>query len=224
MVLFYAPPAPAAARDVLNAEGAYGSRDLVHTSEHQANWDAALGRISSMCHMFLPAAINEYLPRPKATEGVNLLSGKDEAGKDTTHAQQKAAAAVPREIISWIKPNLTISLIDDQTLLTPAHIQPQVVLHMLPYACHLGSTWLSFVTNAHAQQQRKPPAQSDLDRMHVAHGMRFGGCATARLHPPGQSTTPGHTCLDSLVKMHNVMRLSSPRRSNATGSTWTKTP
>lgn len=32
-VLFYASPAPAAARDFLNAEGAYGSRDLVHTSE-----------------------------------------------------------------------------------------------------------------------------------------------------------------------------------------------
>lgn len=39
---------------------------------------------------------------------------------------QRAAAAAPREVISYIKPNLTISLVDDQTVLVPTNILPQV--------------------------------------------------------------------------------------------------
>lgn len=43
-------------------------------------------------------------------------------------AQQRAAAAAPREVISYIKPNLTISLVDEQSVLTPTQILPQVWL------------------------------------------------------------------------------------------------
>lgn len=47
----------------------------------------------------------------------------------SVQAAQRAAAAAPREIISFIKPNLTISLVDDQSVLTPAQILPQVGSH-----------------------------------------------------------------------------------------------
>ena len=46
-------------------------------------------------------------------------------------AQQRAAAAAPREVISYIKPNLTISLVDEQSVLTPTQILPQVWLHTI---------------------------------------------------------------------------------------------
>ena len=76
--------------------------------------------------LLLAAAIVAYLPRPKVEAGVNLLSGKNDAGEERTQAEQSAEAAKPREIISFLKPNITISLIDDQSAYERSAILPQV--------------------------------------------------------------------------------------------------
>lgn len=67
-----------------------------------------------------------YLPRPKVVAGVNLLSGKNDKGVERTQAEQSAEADAPREIISFLKPNLTISLVDDATVYERSQIVPQV--------------------------------------------------------------------------------------------------
>lgn len=72
------------------------------------------------------AAVNAYLPRPKVVAGVNLLSGKNEEGQERTQAEQSAEAGKPREIISFLKPNLTITLVDDATVYERSAIEAQV--------------------------------------------------------------------------------------------------
>lgn len=72
--------------------------------------------------------MNTYLPRPKVIAGVNLLSGKNEEGEARTQKEQSAEADKPREIISFLKPNLTITLVDDATVYERSAIVPQVGL------------------------------------------------------------------------------------------------
>mmetsp|Transcript_8115 Transcript_8115/g.24117 ORF Transcript_8115/g.24117 Transcript_8115/m.24117 type:complete len:668 (-) Transcript_8115:416-2419(-) len=77
--------------------------------------------------------LNAYMPRPKVTDGVNLLSGKNDDGKEATQEEQKAAAAAPREIINFLKPNITINLIDlDFKPIARAQLQPNQLawIHM----------------------------------------------------------------------------------------------
>ena len=75
--------------------------------------------------------MNKYLPRPKVAQGVNLLSGKNDAGEQRTQAEQAAAAAAPREIINFLKPNISISIVDDRTEYANGQIVPQVS-HIAP--------------------------------------------------------------------------------------------
>ena len=70
--------------------------------------------------------MNRYLPRPKVAEGVNLLSGKNDAGEQKSQAEQAAAAAAPREIINFLKPNISIALVDDRSEYAVGQIVPQV--------------------------------------------------------------------------------------------------
>ncbi len=78
--------------------------------------------------------MNKYLPRPKVAEGVNLLSGKNDAGEQRTQAEQAAAASAPREIINFLKPNISVALVDDRSEYAVGQIVPQVSGLMLPLA------------------------------------------------------------------------------------------
>ena len=58
--------------------------------------------------------LNMYLPRPRNKTGVNLLSTEGE--QRAAREQHALEAGRPREIISMLKPNVSIALIDDFTV------------------------------------------------------------------------------------------------------------
>lgn len=66
------------------------------------------------------------MPKQKSKQGINLLSGQDSTGVQSTHEEQAELAATPREYISYLKPNLTIAVVDDFTKY-PAKAIPQPV-------------------------------------------------------------------------------------------------
>ena len=59
------------------------------------------------------AALNTYLPRPKNKTGVNLLSSPAEQAD--ARIRDAEAAEKPREVISYLKPYVSIALVDDAT-------------------------------------------------------------------------------------------------------------
>ncbi|KAL3148018.1 hypothetical protein ABBQ38_014310 [Trebouxia sp. C0009 RCD-2024] len=71
-----------------------------------------------------------FLPKAKSKQGINLLSGQDSSGNQSTHAEQAELAAVPREYISYLKPNLTIAMVDDFTKYPKNGIPPPIAEHM----------------------------------------------------------------------------------------------
>ena len=84
------------------------------------------------------AAVNKYLPRPKVAQGVNLLSGKNDAGEQRTQAEQAAAAAAPREIINFLKPNISIAIVDDRSEYAVGQLVPQASrAGPWPYKVHI---------------------------------------------------------------------------------------
>ncbi|KAK9812617.1 hypothetical protein WJX72_000698 [[Myrmecia] bisecta] len=68
-----------------------------------------------------------FLPKPKVKEGVNLLSGKDSLGVEVTNMTKPVNSTAPREIVSFLKPNITISLVDDFQAYKRGGIPPQIV-------------------------------------------------------------------------------------------------
>ena len=74
----------------------------------------------------VPAELNTWLPKQKSKQGINLLSGQDSTGKESTHEEQAELANVPREYISYLKPNLTIAMVDDFTKYPVKNIPPPV--------------------------------------------------------------------------------------------------
>ncbi|KAK9917974.1 hypothetical protein WJX75_000180 [Coccomyxa subellipsoidea] len=72
--------------------------------------------------------LNTYLPRPKNKTGVNLLATTQAEQTDAREAE-KEEAAKPAERINFIKPYISISLIDDATSY-PANAVPD---HIKPY-------------------------------------------------------------------------------------------
>ena len=77
------------------------------------------------------AELITYLPKAKTKQRINLLSGQDSSGNQSTHEQQAELAAVPREYISYLKPNLTIAMVDDFTKYTKTAIPPMVISMLL---------------------------------------------------------------------------------------------
>ncbi|CAL8463959.1 g3494 [Coccomyxa elongata] len=71
--------------------------------------------------------LNTYLPRPKNKTGVNLLA-TTQAEQEKARETDKQEAAKPAEYINFIKPYISISLIDDATSYpanaVPDHIKP----------------------------------------------------------------------------------------------------
>jgi hypothetical protein len=66
------------------------------------------------------------MPKQKSKQGINLLSGQDSTGVKSTHEEQAEQAAGPREYVSYLKPNLTIAMVDDFSKY-PAKSIPQPV-------------------------------------------------------------------------------------------------
>lgn len=81
--------------------------------------------------LFLCTELITYLPKAKSKQGINLLSGQDSTGTQSTHEEQAELAAVPREYISYLKPNLTIAMVDDFTKYTKTGIPPPVSIRTL---------------------------------------------------------------------------------------------
>lgn len=71
------------------------------------------------------AAIIKFGPRPKRKEGVNLLSG---AAAETRPEEELAADEGPAEWTGFLKPNVTINMVDDFTPYpaerVPDHVSP----------------------------------------------------------------------------------------------------
>ena len=83
-------------------------------------------------------ALNTYLPRPKNKTGVNLLA-TTQAEQEKARESDKEEAAKPAEYINFIKPYISISLIDDATAY-PANAVPDHVrfnLLLSKHTCHL---------------------------------------------------------------------------------------
>ena len=77
------------------------------------------------------AVLNTYLPRPRNKTGVNLLSTEGE--QRAAREQHALEAGRPREVISMLKPNVSIALVDDFTVY-PADKIPDPVRR--PQTCH----------------------------------------------------------------------------------------
>ena len=60
----------------------------------------------------MAAAVVYFAPRPKRREGVNLLSGE---AAEKRPDEELAANEGPPEWISFLKPNVTITMVDDFT-------------------------------------------------------------------------------------------------------------
>ena len=88
-----------------------------------------LNRWSSLLFTF--AELITYLPKAKSKQGINLLSGQDSTGTQSTHEEQAELAAVPREYISYLKPNLTIAMVDDFTKYPKSGMPPPVSIWTL---------------------------------------------------------------------------------------------
>jgi hypothetical protein len=80
-------------------------------------------------HALPGPVLNVYLPRPRNKTGVNLLSTEGE--QRAAREQAAAEAGRPREIISLLKPNVTIALVDDATVYpaekVPEHVRTREV-------------------------------------------------------------------------------------------------
>ena len=72
------------------------------------------------------AELITWLPERRSKQGINLLSGQDSSGVQTTHEEQAELKHIPRNYISYLKPNLTIALVDDFNKY-PAKAIPQPV-------------------------------------------------------------------------------------------------
>lgn len=66
--------------------------------------------------------LNAYLPKPKAKEGVNLLSGKNSTGglASSTHSASNETV-----IVSFFRPNITLAMVDDFSRFPATSIPPQ---------------------------------------------------------------------------------------------------
>ena len=113
------------------------------------------------------AELITYLPKAKSKQGINLLSGQDSSGNQSTHAEQAELAAVPREYISYLKPNLTIAMVDDFTKYPKNGIPPPVsivimaALYYIAVMDTLQHTFPSCISNSrhHALSGISPPCQ-----------------------------------------------------------------
>ena len=72
------------------------------------------------------AELITWLPEKKTKQGIIVLSGQDSKGLQTTHEEQAELANVPRSYVSYLKPNMTVVLVDDFTKY-PARGIPQPV-------------------------------------------------------------------------------------------------
>ena len=74
-------------------------------------------------------AIVYFAPRPKKKEGVNLLSGE---AAEWRPQEELAAEEGPPEWISFFKPNVTITMVDDFTAYpadkVPEHVSGACIL------------------------------------------------------------------------------------------------
>lgn len=91
------------------------------------------------------AALVAYIPKRKAKEGVNLLEKK---AKNSSEPEPEKAEG-PRPILSYLKPNLTIHIVDDFQTYKQDGIPPQASLApawrncfcKLVHNCPCGSLW-----------------------------------------------------------------------------------
>ena len=60
------------------------------------------------------AALNRYLPKARNKTGVNLLA-TSQAEQEEARVQGEVDKAKPREYISYLKPAVSIALLDDAT-------------------------------------------------------------------------------------------------------------
>jgi hypothetical protein len=70
------------------------------------------------------ARLNAWHPRRKAAEGKNLLSGKNSTD-DAPMPEGVLAANATAEVISYLRPNITITMVDDFSAYPAAAVPPQ---------------------------------------------------------------------------------------------------
>ena len=84
--------------------------------------------------MYDCAALNKYLPKARNKTGVNLLA-TTQAEQEEARAQGEVDKAKPREYISYLKPAVSIALLDDATSYpanaVPDHVSTRVLAQAL---------------------------------------------------------------------------------------------
>lgn len=83
--------------------------------------------------MLCCAALNKYLPKPRNKTGVNLLA-TTQAQQEEARKQGEVDKEKPREYISYLKPFVSIALLDDATAY-PANAVPEHVSTFLEPIC-----------------------------------------------------------------------------------------
>ena len=85
------------------------------------------------CRALMPdlllAALNKYLPKPRNKTGVNLLA-TSQAEQEEARKQGLVDKEKPREYLSYLKPSVSIALLDDATAY-PANAVPDHVCSSL---------------------------------------------------------------------------------------------
>ncbi len=89
--------------------------------------------LCSLIRALAGAALNRYLPRPRNKTGVNLLA-TTQAEQEEARKKGEADKEKPREYISFLKPFVSIALLDDATAY-PSNAVPEHV--SMPQACAL---------------------------------------------------------------------------------------
>jgi len=86
---------------------------LVHTvfTPHGASPKSGDGQFDSSLTWGFTRPLNTYFPKKKAGEGINLLSGKNST--DGKAMADDVSASNVTEIVSYLKPNVTVNFIDD---------------------------------------------------------------------------------------------------------------
>lgn len=74
--------------------------------------------------------LNQYMPKPKNKTGVNLLKSNSSAIAAASE-EAKALEGAPREILNFIKPNITLSMVDHFSNLPKNGIPPPVKSNMV---------------------------------------------------------------------------------------------
>lgn len=117
-----------------SAEAKNNGSVLVHSvyTPHGASPNPTAPTFESSLTWGFTKQLNLYLPKLAGKSGVNLLSGKN--ATDVDGLDDQVAVNTTQEIISYLKPNVTISFVDDFSKVPSHQIPPHMmnIINVIP--------------------------------------------------------------------------------------------